>query len=303
MDLKQLSRFLAVVDQGSFSAAARHLSVTQQALSASISALENEVSLKLFERSPGGITKATVYGRALIRHARSQFASLERAKQELRAIHDASSGTITIGVGEVASDVIAAAIKRLHSLRPDIRINVIEGYSEQLLERLTEGEFDFVVAGTGGLMLSDRIEQELLFSANDILLVRAEHPLAGKSHLTLKALQHYTWMVPYTRNSDLEIIVEAFVAEKLEPPRRLIGTDTYTIGARLILNNDFIIMTSPALVSDEENGQDSRFAKLDIDRPTVRRHAHILFSSDHHLSPAAAIFYQEIKDICFEKDL
>ncbi len=134
MDLKQLARFLAVVDEGSFSAAARHLNLTQQALSTSITALEEEIDLKLFERSPGGITKATAYGRALVKHARSQFASIERAKQVLLAIHDASTGTITIGVGEVASDVVAMAVTRLHSLRPEIRINVIEGYSEQLLE-------------------------------------------------------------------------------------------------------------------------------------------------------------------------
>ena len=303
MDLKQLARFLAVVDEGSFSAAARHLKLTQQALSTSITSLEDEIGLTLFERSPGGITKATVYGRALIKHARSQFASIERAKQELRAIHDASTGTITVGVGEVASDVVAMAVSRLHSLRPEIRINIIEGYSEQLLERLREGEFDFIVAGIGGLLLAEGVVQELLYSSNDILVVRAQHPLAGKQNLTLEALQEYTWMVPYSRNSDLEAIVEAFVAAGLEPPRRLIGTDTYTIGARLILSNDFIFMTSPALVSGELTGADARFAKLDISKPTVRRHAHIIYSSDHYLSRAAAIFYREITSICLETDL
>jgi DNA-binding transcriptional LysR family regulator len=303
MDLKQLARFLAVVDEGSFSAAARHLNLTQQALSSSIIALEEEIDLKLFERSPGGITKATAYGRALVKHARSQFASIERAKQELRAIHDASTGTITVGVGEVASDVVAMAVSRLHSLRPEIRINIIEGYSEQLLERLREGEFDFIVGGIGGLLLAEGVVQRLLYSSNDILVVRAQHPLAGKQNLTLEALQEYTWMVPYSRNSDLEAITETFFAAGLEPPRRLIGTDTYTVGARLILSDDFIFMTSPALVCNELTGFDARFAKLDISKPTVRRHAHIIYSSDHHLSRAAAIFYREITSICLERDL
>jgi DNA-binding transcriptional LysR family regulator len=303
MDLKQLARFLAVIDEGSFSAAARHLNLTQQALSNSINALEAEIDLILFERSPGGITKPTPYGRALVKHARSQFASIERAKLELRAIHDASTGTITIGVGEVASDVVAMAVTRLHSLRPEIRINVIEGYSEQLLERLREGEFDFIVADTGRLLMDEGLGQELLYSSNDILVVRAQHPLADKQNLTLSALQDYTWMVPYTRNSDLEAIVEAFVSAGLEPPRRVIGTDTYTIGSRLILSNDFIFMTSPALVSDELSGHDVRFAKLDISKPTVRRHAHFVYSADHHLSRAATIFFREIKNICVELDL
>lgn len=303
MDLKQLARFLEVVEQGSFSAAARHLKLTQQALSSSITALESELDLRLFDRSRGGNTKPTAYGKALVKHARSQFAAIDRAKNELRAIHDASSGTITIGVGEVASNVVAMAVSRLHSLRPEIRINIIEDYSEQLLERLREGEFDFIVAGAGGMVLAEGLSQVLLYSSNDVLLVRAQHPLAQKDNLILEDLQEFTWMVPYSRNSDLESIVEAFVEVDLDPPRCVIGTDSYTVGSQLILNNDFIFMTAPALISEEFQGEDQRFAILAIDKPTVRRHALLVCSSDHHLSQAAAVLYREIINICVDLDL
>jgi molybdate transport repressor ModE-like protein len=304
MELKQLARFLAVIDHGSISSAARKMKLTQQALSSSITSLEKEIGLKLFDRAPGGITKVTPYGRALVRHARSQFAAIDRAKQELQSIHNATAGTITIGVGEAFSgEVVAVAISRLHSMRPEIRINVIEGYSELLLERLREGEFDFIVGATGGLQLPEDLEQEQLYSSDDVVVVRAQHPLANKQDLKLEALQDFTWMVPYSRITDLDVIVDAFVAEGLEPPKRVMGTDTYTIGTHLLLSNDFIIMTTPALIAHELDSKDSRLCILNIDKPTVRRHAHLIFSRDHHLSPAASVLYQEIKDACLERDL
>lgn len=304
MELKQLARFLAVIDHGSMSGAARHLELTQQALSTSITSLEKEIGIKLFDRSPGGITKPTSYGRALVRHARSQFAAIDRAKQELRAIRDATAGTITVGVGETfSSEVMASAISRLHSMRPEIRINVIEGYSELLLERLREGEFDFIVGGTGGLQLPDDLDQELLYSSNDVVVVRADHPLMGKKNLSLKNLQDYTWMVPYSRTSDLDVIIEAFVSEGLEPPKRIMGTDTYMVGTHLILSNDFIIMTTPSLIAHELKHEDARFCILDIKKPTVRRHAHLIYSADRPMSPAASILYQEVKDACRESGL
>ena len=85
MEIRQLQRFLAVIEHGSLSAAAKQLGLTQQAVSTAISKLENEIDLRLFDRAPGGITKPTAYGRALVRHARSQIAAIARAEQELHA--------------------------------------------------------------------------------------------------------------------------------------------------------------------------------------------------------------------------
>ena len=301
MEIRQLKRFLAVIEHGSLSAAAKQLGLTQQAVSTSISKLETDIDLRLFERSPGGITRPTPYGRALVRHARSQIAAIDRAEQELHAIHDATGGTITIGIGEAfASEITALAVSRLHSMRPEIRINLIEGYSELLLERLREGEFDFVAGGTGGIHPPDDLAHELLYSSNDVVVARSEHPLAGRTNLELKDLQEFTWLVPYSRTSDLTVIVDTFVAERLDPPKRIIGTDAYMAGMHLMLTSDFLFMTTPGLIGRQFGGNASLLEVLDIDRPTVRRHAHLIYSADRPMSPAAAVLLQEVRDACEE---
>ena len=304
MEIKQLKRFLAVVEKGSISSAAKHLQLTQQALSTDIAKLEKNIGLRLFDRSPGGITKPTAYGRALTRHARSQIAAIDRSIQELHAIRDASSGTIAVGVGEtVTSDIIATAISRFHSMRPEIRINVIEGYSELLLERLREGEFDFVAGGIGGLQLPEDLEQELLYSSDDVVIARANHPLAGQKNVQLQQLSEYTWMVPYARNSDLEVILDTFTNENIEVPKRFIGTDAYMLGMSLILSNDFLIMVQPAMVHHSMQGESAVLSRIDINRPTVRRHARLIYPANRPMSPAAKALLEEVKDVCQELGL
>ena len=301
MEIRQLQRFLAVIEHGSLTAAAKQLGLTQQAISTSISKLEKEIDLRLFDRAPGGITKPTAYGRALVRHARSQIAAIARAEQELHAIHDATGGTITIGVGEAfASEIIGSAVTRLHSMRPEIRINLIEGYSELLLERLREGEFDFVAGGTGGIPPPDDLVHELLYSSDDVVVARSGHPLAGRTNLQLSDLQDYTWLVPYSRTSDLSVIVDTFVAERLDPPKRIIGTDAYMAGMHLMLTNDFLFMTTPGLIGKQFGQSSGLLEVLDIDRPTVRRHAHLLYSAERPMSPAASVLLQEVRDECEE---
>jgi DNA-binding transcriptional LysR family regulator len=214
---------------------------------------------------------------------------------------DATGGTITIGIGEAfASEITGLAVTRLHSMRPEIRINLIEGYSELLLERLREGEFDFVAGGTGGIHPPDDLVHELVYSSDDVVVARAAHPLAGQVNLELKDLQNYTWLVPYSRTSDLSVIIDAFVAERLTPPKRIIGTDAYMAGMHLMLSNDFLFMTAPGLIGLHVGESSGLLEVLDIDRPTVRRHAHLFYLAERPMSPAAAVLLQEVRDACEE---
>ncbi|KKK52803.1 hypothetical protein LCGC14_3101250, partial [marine sediment metagenome] len=110
-------------------------------------------------------------------------------------------------------------------------------------------------------------------------------------------------LVPYSRTSDLNVIIDTFVAERLDPPRRIIGTDAYMVGMNLMLNNDFLIMTAPGLIGGQFGGSTGLLDVLDINRPTVRRHAHLIYSAERPMSPAAAVLLQEVRDACEELEL
>ena len=296
MELRQLKRFLAVYDQGSLVLAAKSLGLTQQALSASLANLEEELGLRLFDRSPGGVTRATDYGETLVRHARAQVAADGRALEELRSVREAHSGSVTVGVGEAfAGEIIVAAVTALQARRPEVRVNLIEGYSEQLQHRLYDGEFDFIAAGVSAFELEGDFVREQIYTSDDVIVCRADHPLASRQRLKLADLQGYPWLVPYSRASDLNAIVEAFVAENLEPPTRIIGSDAYRIGMRLLSRTDVLMMVSPALVEPELSDHGPRLSQLKIDRPTVRRHASLIYPRHRPLTPPAQMLLDEVR--------
>lgn len=298
MEHRQLERFLAVIEHGSLAAAARHLHLTQQALSAGLVNLEQDLGVRLFDRSPGGITQPTPQGTALIRHARAQLAGAERARQELLAMSDGRTGTVTVGLGEsFAGDIIAEAVLRFRKARPAIRINLIEGYSEKLRHRLYEGECDFIAAGVSAYELAEGFTREVIYSTNDVIAVRPEHPLAQRRRLTLRDLEGHAWLVPYSRPADLEVIVNAFVAENLEPPRAIVGSDAYRIGLQLLTASDLLIMVSPALIAPELARRPPTLKVLGIDRPTVQRNASLIYPTDRPLTPPAALLLDEVRAV------
>jgi DNA-binding transcriptional LysR family regulator len=296
MELRQLERFLAVIENGSLAAAARKLGLTQQALSASLANLEADLGVRLFDRTPGGVTRPTDCGSALLRHARAQIAGAERAREELRNLAAGRAGTVTIGIGEsFAGDVIAAAVTAFRAERPEIRINLIEGYSEALRHRLYDGEFDFIAAGASAYELMSGFQREMIYSADDVVVARPEHPLARRKRLALADLQGYPWLVPYSRPADLTVIVEAFVAEDLEPPRLVVGSDAYRIGMHLLLASDLLVMVSPALIGPELRRSPPTLRALAIDRPTVRRNASLVYPAERPMSVPARLLLDAIR--------
>ena len=296
-----MERFLAVIEHGSLAAAARYLELTQQALSASLARLEEELGVRLLDRGPGGITSATQHGQALIPHARSQLAGAARAQQEMLNISEGRTGTVTLGLGEsFAGDIIAEAVLRFRTARPGVRVNLIEGYSEKLRRQLYDGEFDFIAAGVSAYDLAEGFHREVIYSTNDVIAARPQHPLARRRTLTLKDLEGYAWLVPYSRPSDLDVIVNTFVAAGLEPPRNIVGSDAYRIGMQLMLSSDLLIMVSPALIAPELNSRPAELKVLKISEPAVRRDASLIYPSDRPLTPAAALLLNEVRRIAKE---
>lgn len=296
MELRQLERFLAVYDNGSLAHAAKVLGLTQQALSASLANLEEELGLRLFDRTPGGITRPTDCGETLVRHARAQIAADRRALEELRSLSEGRAGTVTVGVGEAfAGDIIVAAVMALQARRPEVRINLVESYSEMLRHRLYDGEFDFIAAGVSAFEIEDDYAREQIYSSDDIVICRAGHPLAGRARVKLADLQGYPWLVPYSRPSDLNAIVETFVAENLDPPTRVIGSDTWRLGMRLLTRTDLLLMVAPALVNSELAGPEPALARIPIDRPTIRRHASLIYPRNRPLTPPAQLLLDEVR--------
>lgn len=124
-DWNQLHAFIATVETGSLSAAARELGLTQPTVGRQVAALEQDLGVLLFERV-GRSLSLTVAGRELFEQARS----MSEAANRLSLIASGQSQSIEGLVRITASDIVAAytlppILKRLHELAPGVEVDVV----------------------------------------------------------------------------------------------------------------------------------------------------------------------------------
>src|SRR3954468_18366745 len=122
LDLIRLQTLIAVVETGSFSAAARTLHVSQPAGSRQIALLERQLGSPLLTRSRGGVAP-TQAGRLLISHAQAVLDRLALAELQVQALTRQHSGTVRLGSFFSALVYLSAEVTGLIAVQhPDLII-------------------------------------------------------------------------------------------------------------------------------------------------------------------------------------
>lgn len=294
LDITLLRRFVAVVECGTFVAAAQKLCITQQALSTSIAKMEELAGVKFLDRKRGGRVALTIYGRRLLARAHSLIALSDQTLAEISQLRDARGGTVTVGIGETMTGRhVAAAISSFHEQQPDVQICLMEGYTEDMIRLLLRGEVDFVVGGSEHEPAdSNQLHFQHLFEVRDVLVVRRDHPVADMPDVTLDELRCYPWIVPAARGDVFRQIQLAYIRAGLQPPARIIRSDAIITGTWLFLDDDYIMTASPDLVDALCSLDVVR--KLPIRETTIVRHACVITRRDMRLSPPASRLLEEI---------
>ncbi|WP_320779054.1 LysR family transcriptional regulator [Streptomyces sp. CRN 30] len=183
--VRQVEVFLAVVEQGGFSAAADHLRMSQSAVSHTVAALEREVGDQLVHRAPP--SSATALGQELVPHARA-VQSATRALEARIALHrtGATSGTVRLAVAPTAAHRLVPRLLRQWRTRlPDVRVTLFEGGDDELADWLDSGVVDAAV-----LIDPEHVRPGAVVLAQDDFraVVRSDHPLASEPVIALTDL-------------------------------------------------------------------------------------------------------------------
>jgi DNA-binding transcriptional LysR family regulator len=122
--LRSLQYFIAAAESGSFSKAARHLEVSIPAVAKLIGALERELGVPLFERSPQGLS-LTTHGTSYLEQCLPAVRLLDEAEEQLRASVARPRGALVVGVQHlIAHTVLADALPRFHARYPEIQLDL-----------------------------------------------------------------------------------------------------------------------------------------------------------------------------------
>lgn len=184
-DLRSLRVFLAVVDEGGFSAAARSLHLAQSAVSQTIATLEHRLALTLFHRRERRVA-LTPEGESLVEHARDLLARAEATHLAMRELHDLVKGELRIGIPSMlGSYYFPPLLMGFKARHPGIRLTVVEAGARRLQDMIAAGALDL------GVVIDDGASQHLtrhpLVSEEMVVCVPRDHPFAERSGVTPEA--------------------------------------------------------------------------------------------------------------------
>lgn len=141
MDFRQLRYFLAVMDAGSFTAAARRLHVSQPALGYQVKQLEARIGAALLERHSRGVS-ATPAGAVLAGHGRKILAEIEAAQAALAGLGAAPAGSLSLGVTPTPGRALAPGLIAMSAQGSGLIIALREGLSDELARLVDDGVLD-----------------------------------------------------------------------------------------------------------------------------------------------------------------
>ncbi len=175
-DLEQLEALAVTAAAGSMSAAARELGVSQQAVSARISAAEGLLGVAVFERSTRGVT-ATLSGEVVLARVRDVLDAAAGLAVTAASLRSRGAGQVRVAASNTVSECLLPGwAARLRAENPDVRLHWTPGNSESVLEAVAAGQVDlgFVEGPTVPRTLRSRVV------ARDslVVVVTPDHPWA-----------------------------------------------------------------------------------------------------------------------------
>lgn len=187
MELQQLKYFKTVAAMGKISDAAEALFISAPALSTSISRLEKELGMHLFDRSSNRITLNT-QGKIFLKHVDQVFANLESAKTELRQsmLHQGTHISLMTINNLIWVNLIASFTAEF----PQYTLSCSETSIAQFAEEGFSARHNFLLACRHEIppAYAEKLSSSFLFRVRPAVIIHKDHPLAQKDALDIREL-------------------------------------------------------------------------------------------------------------------
>ncbi|WP_220751522.1 LysR family transcriptional regulator [Apilactobacillus xinyiensis] len=217
----------AILDNNSFTKAAKQLGYTQSSVSQMINALENEYDMKILKRSRTGV-QLTPQGMTLYPHIQETIRQYQSLQETAHAIHGLKTGTVRLGaITSVSCYWLPELFKAFKTKYPGINFILQQGDYGTLLKWIKTGQVDF------GLMTAeygDDLDKTVIHNTEMQAVLPKEHPLAKLKAIPLSKLVDDPFILVEGGGYSEPLI--AFEKAGIEPPNvKYRIQDDYTIMA------------------------------------------------------------------------
>ncbi len=291
MDINQILYFKTVADLEHITKAAEHLHMAQPALSKSISKLEGELGVKLFERDGNRIFLNT-YGKTFLKHADQILSQINNSIKEVNDMAGILHGSVSIAIS--VPSVINRFLHEYLASNMNVSFQQLSESPQQMKEGLENHEIDFAISTVP--IESPSIIWQPLYNEEQIILLPDTHPLADKGAAKLSDFSNDRFIVNNSGSGQREIFVESCKKAGFTPKIMFEGNEP-TVIANLVACNYGICMVPASIVNwfkerGNQNGAPSHYVRIMDESCTLA--FGIAKLKNHYLSKAALHFYDEL---------
>ena len=186
MDINKLKVFVDAAETLNFSETAQRLHVTQPTISKYIRDLENELSIRLFERSATGISLSEA-GQSIMPWAQKLLSECRKFEDLASSLDEEVTGRIRIACTTAAGKYILPQLgARFRQLYPHVQISILSCTQEDALDRIMDEDADLCVVSSETRL--ERIETQNFFIDHIIMIAPATHPFAKRKAIELSEI-------------------------------------------------------------------------------------------------------------------
>lgn len=295
MNLRQLEIFVAVAESGSFSRAADDVLLTQSTVSQHVAALENELGVRLFDRTGRG-AELTEGGQLFRQHVRQVLAECADLRQTMARFRGLEDPRLTVGASNIpANYLIPGLLPRLAARHPGIMLNVVAGDSREIIEQLTAGEVALAVVGAH--FANDAVEFTPLAADTLQLVVGKGHPWWGRQSVAREELLSTPLVIRESGSGSGSAVEQSLRQVGLDPAQLRMAA---RFGSNEAVKQSVLGGFGAAflsVLSVQREVARGELALVEVEGITIERRFWLAVRRDRTLSPAAQAFARLITEL------
>lgn len=290
MDTRQLTYFVQVAKDNSFTVAARNLHLSQPALSKMIKKLEDDLGVQLFDRSEHKMS-LTDAGERLFEEGQRILSEMDSITESIQDTKNLRTGNVSVGIPPViGTSYFPPLIANFRNDFPGINLSIIENGAVTVYEMVEKGYVDL------GLVilpeLSDRIEYIPVTEDKVVLIVHNDHPLANREKVVIEDLKDESFALLDETFLLHHHVIKACREAGFEPNIYFKSSQWDFLTELVCLNQGISILPRPILARFNSKS----IKQIPIDHPELTWRIAIIMKKNRYVSYAAKKFIEYVKE-------
>ena len=282
--VRDLTLFVAVYEQRSFTGAAQRERATQSGVSQHIRKLEDELGVRLFTRSKGQV-QPTPAGDSLYLKCVDILRLHDAARKAVRSYGKGLEGRLVVGLmPTMTRSVLAPVLARFSEDNPNVSVNVIEAYSATLTQQVRAGEIDFAIVPA--FACGPGLNSRLFLRTPEVLVSSPGSGLAHGAPVRLAELSPLKLVLPGRANTRRNTL-QTYCAANGIAIARLLELDAMLATLDLVARSDWMTVL-PGIMMALDDGRQHRVNPLDA--PPLWLDLVLIEPSQKSMSAAAIAF-------------